>query len=138
MAVTFHARYVGDLRCEIVHDPSKAVIVTDPPVDNNGRGESFSPTDMCASSLAVCMMTMVAITARKLGIEPTLAGATGTAEKHMHTGATRRIARIVVDLRYPAGVPVEHRASLEHAGRTCPVALSLHPDILQEASFTWG
>jgi len=134
--VTFTITYQGDLRCRVVHDPSGTVLVSDAPLDNQGRGESFSPTDLVASGLGCCMTTIMGIVARGDGIA--LAGAVLRVEKHMTTTAPRKIARLVVAFSMPAGIRADDRAKLERAAHTCPVALSLHPDIVVQASFSYG
>jgi putative redox protein len=135
MAVTFSLTYQGDLRCEARHDPSGTLLVTDPPVDNQGRGESFSPTDLVATGLGACMFTIMGIVARRDGLD--LAGARARVEKHMTSAPPRRIARIVVRFSLPAALAAPDRAKLERAAHTCPVALSLHPEIVQDVSFAW-
>jgi len=129
-------RYLGTLRCEATHIPSGRVVVTDAPVDNHGKGESHSPTDLVCTALATCMLTTAGIVAQRDGIA--LDGATAAVEKHMTTTAPRKIARIVVRLTLPASVPAEHRAKLERAAHQCPVALSLHPEVIQDVTITWG
>ena len=129
-------RYLGTLRCEATHGPSGRVVVTDAPVDNHGKGESHSPTDLVCTALATCMLTTAGIVAQRDGIS--LDGATAAVEKHMTTTAPRKIARIVVRLTLPAAVAAEHRAKLERAAHQCPVALSLHPDVVQDVTITWG
>ena len=136
MPVTFSLSYHGDLRCEARHDPSGTTLLTDPPVDNQGRGESFSPTDLVASGLGVCMMTIMGIVARRDGIA--LTGTSARVEKHMTSTPPRRIERIVVRFTLPAAIGAEDRAKLERAARTCPVALSLHPDLVQDVAFAYA
>lgn len=133
--VPFTIRYQGQLRTQAVHGPSRTELVTDAPVDNCGRGESFSPTDLTATALATCAMTTMAIVAKRDGIE--LDGMSAEAEKHMTASAPRRIARIVTRIRMPAGVAPERRAVLERAARSCPVGLSLHSDVVQDISVIW-
>ncbi|GDY13810.1 redox protein [Planctomycetota bacterium] len=134
--VTFSLSYLGDLRCRNIHDPSGAVVVTDAPVDNHGLGQAHSPTDLVASGLGVCMLTVIGIIGRRDGID--LTGMTARVEKHMSTDQPRRIVRIVVQITVPGAVPADRRAVLERAAATCPVASSLHPAIAQELSFSWG
>ena len=126
--------YEGDLHCSAVHGPSGAVISTDAPVDNNGRGEAFSPTDLVATALGACMATVMGIAARRKGVA--LEGMRITVKKHMSADAPRRIARLEVDIEMP--LPADHpeRASLEAMARGCPVHHSLHPDI--EVEIRWG
>lgn len=134
--VPFSLSYLGDLRCEAIHLPSGQRLITDPPVDNQGRGESFSPTDLVATSLGTCMTTIMGIVARRDGID--LVGLTARIEKHMTATPPRKIARIVVAFTMPASVPVDQRLKLERAAHTCPVSLSLHPEIVQDVTFAWS
>ena len=136
MAVTFSTTYLGDLRTAITHGPSGTVIETDAPVDNHGRGERFSPTDLVAASLGSCMLTIMGIVAKRDGID--LNGTRLNVEKHMTSELPRRIAEIVVGFTLPAGIASEQRQKLERAAHTCPVTLSLHPDIKQTVTFVWG
>jgi len=126
--------YLGDLRTECTHLASGNTFITDAPIDNHGKGEAFSPTDTVATGLANCMITVMGIKARDLGVE--LAGSTGEVTKHM-AASPRRISRIDLDLYLPAAVGEKHRKILENTGRTCPVAMSLHPDIEQVIQFFW-
>jgi putative redox protein len=132
---TFALRYQGSLRCELRHGPSGNQVLTDAPVDNHGLGQSFSPTDLAASSLGVCMATVMGIVAQRDQIA--LDGLTADLEKRMSAAAPRRIAQVVVRFRMPKGIPAARRPVLEQAARTCPVALSLHPDIVQDVSFAY-
>ena len=131
----FSLRYDGDLRVHAVHDPSGTALITDAPVDNHGRGESFSPTDLVATGLGACMFTLMGIRAKQAGWP--LAGATVAVEKHMSAQPPRRIARLVLRFSLPAAIPAKARAQLEQAAHTCPVALSIHPDIQVETRFAY-
>jgi putative redox protein len=133
--VEFSVEYQGDLHCRAVHGPSGSLLETDAPVDNQGRGEAFSPTDLCALSLGVCMMTVMGIKARSLDVD--LKGATIRIRKIMSSQPPRRIARIEADFELPQPASHPCRAVLEATARSCPVALSLHPDIEQAISFRW-
>ena len=135
MAVTFTTTYLGDLRTEMVHGPSGTKVLTDAPVDNHGKGEAFSPTDLVASALGSCMLTIMGIVAKRDGMR--LEGTTIAVEKHMTAELPRRIAKIVVVFTMATGVPVDQRVKLERAAHTCPVTLSLHPNVLQVISFIW-
>jgi putative redox protein len=134
--VSFTLTYRGELRCEITHGPSQAHLITDAPVDNHGKGESFSPTDLLASGLGVCMATVMGIVAKREGVA--LDGLTATVEKHMTAKPPRSISRIVVRFSMPGTIPAAARAVLEQAARGCPVALSLHPQVVQEILFSYG
>jgi putative redox protein len=128
-------KYLGDLRCEARHEPSGTVIMTDAPVDNEGRGESFSPTDLAATSLGTCMLTIMGIAARKQGVD--LGDTQVKVVKEMTTQPPRRIAKVTVVFTIPLPASHEKRAMLENAARNCPVHLSLHPDVEQEMRFDW-
>ena len=127
--------YEGDLHTRCEHGPSGAVLATDAPVDNQGRGESFSPTDLAATALASCMLTVMGIVAKRNGWK--LAGSKGRVEKEMVAEPVRRIGRLGVHLTMAPGVPEEARPVLERAGRTCPVMLSLNPEIEVDVEFDW-
>ena len=134
--VTIQMEYQGDLHCQAVHGPSKTELSTDAPVDNQGRGESFSPTDLVATALGTCMLTVMGILARNLKID--IAGATATVEKEMTSTAPRRIQSLKVRIHVPQSLSVEDRQKFERAAHTCPVHKSLHPDIQTPIEFTWG
>ena len=127
--------YRGDLRCHATHGPSGSTLISDAPVDNHGKGESFSPTDLVATGLGACMMTIMGIVAKRDGIA--LEGATIAVEKHMTAAPPRRIAKLAAVFGMPAGISADNRAKLERAAHTCPVALSLHPDITVDARFSY-
>ncbi len=119
--------YEGDLHCKLTHGPSGAVIVTDAPKDNQGKGEAFSPTDLVAAALGSCMLTVMGITSRGHGINMT--GATAEVEKEMVTTPIRRIGKISVKIQMPAGINIEKRGLLEKAAHSCPVHKSLSHDV---------
>lgn len=127
--------YRDALRCEAVHEPSGTALVTDAPLDNHGRGESFSPTDLVATALGTCMMTVMGIKAEAMGID--LGAMSMEVDKKMQS-APRRIARLGVLLRMPARVSAEDRVSLERAALACPVYKSLLPEIDKDVTFEWG
>jgi uncharacterized OsmC-like protein len=132
--VRIHLSYQGGLRCSATHEPSGNTINTDAPIDNNGRGEAFSPTDLVATALGACMATVMGIVAERKGID--LQGLRVEVRKHMSEDAPRRISKLEVDLHIP--VPATHPECklLESAARGCPVHHSLHPDI--ETVFNWN
>ena len=134
--VTIQAEYEGELHCKAVHGPSRAELNTDAPTDNQGRGESFSPTDLVATALGTCMLTVMGILARTLKID--IAGATATVEKEMSSTAPRRIQSLRVKIHVPHALTPENQQKLERAAHTCPVHKSLHPDIDAPIEFTWG
>jgi putative redox protein len=127
--------YLGELRCNATHGPSNVELVTDAPVDNQGRGQSFSPTDLVVTAMATCQVTTMGIVAQRDKVS--LEGTKVYAEKHMSTDGPRRIARIFITIEFPAGIPAEYRGKLENAARTCPVARSLHPDVLVDETFLY-
>jgi putative redox protein len=127
--------YLGELRCNAIHGPSNVELITDAPTDNQGRGQSFSPTDLVVTALAACKITTMGIVAQRDGIR--LDGTKAYAEKHMSSDPPRRIARIVVHLAFPPGIPHEVRQKLETTARTCPVVRSIHPDIALDVTFTY-
>lgn len=119
--------YQGNLRCLATHCPSGQTLPTDAPLDNQGQGAAFSPTDLVAAALATCVLTTMAIVGRRHGIE--LAAATAHVTKEMSTAPPRRIAQVAVTINMPAGLTPEQRALLERAAHACPVHKSLHPDV---------
>lgn len=130
--------YEGNFHCLAVHGPSGASLATDAPADNLGKGEAFSPTDLTVTSLANCMLTTMAIVAKKQGWSLDLTGTKARVVKHMTASTPRRIARIEVDVEVPLPASTPERAALENAARTCPVALSLHPDVEKALTFRWN
>ena len=134
MAVQMTGRYLGGLKVELEHGPSGATIRTAAPVDNNGDGSSFSPTDLCAASLGACMLTVMGIVAERDGIDFT--SCRFTIEKHM-AAEPRRIGRLPLRIEMPAGLGAETRKKLERTAQHCPVHHSLHPDIEIDVSFVY-
>ncbi len=133
---TAHVKYLGGLRTEAVHLRSGEKIITDAPVDNHGQGQAFSPTDLMSTSLACCMMTLMGIAANARGIE--LKGLGARLVKHMAAGP-RRVAKIEIAFTMDGtGLDEQQRQVLEHAARTCPVALSLGQELEQSVSFSYG
>ncbi len=132
---TSHTIYLGDLRTEAIHIKSGNKILTDAPPDNQGRGEFFSPTDLLATSLASCMLTIIGIASQTHNFN--IDGATAKTTKIMGTDP-RRVIEILVDLTFPHNNYTEkERKIIEHATITCPVAKSLHPDIKQTISIKY-
>lgn len=128
--------YEGGLHTRAQHGPSGAELVTDAPKDNEGRGEAFSPTDLLATSLGSCVLTVMGIVARRRGWP--LEGARAAVEKHMVANPQRRVGRLVLRLEMPPDIPPDARRILERTARTCPVHASLHPDLKVEFVFAWG
>ena len=133
--VEMNITYEGGLHCKAVHGPSGAIIVTDAPVDNHGNGQNFSPTDLCAVSLGVCMITIMGIACEGRNINIT--GTTCRIEKHMSADTPRRIVKIIADVNFPSGIPADKRQMLKTAAENCPVSKSLHPDIDVDMRFTF-
>jgi putative redox protein len=136
MSVRIEVRYEGELHTRAAHGPSGAALETDAPKDNEGKGESFSPTDLLATALGTCMLTVMGILARRKGWE--MKGAQASVDKHMVADPVRRIGRLVVRFEMPAGIPEDARKPLERAAHTCPVHQSLHPDVQVETTFVWS
>lgn len=132
---TIHSIYKGNLRTESIHLRSGEHIITDAPVDNQGRGEAFSPSDLLAASLGACMMTIMGITARNHNID--IEGMEIDVTKVM-VSDPRRVSEIHLVFNMPAKMYSEkEKALLERSARTCPVALSLNPEIRQEIRFNY-
>lgn len=132
---TAHVKYLGGLRTEAVHLRSGEKIITDAPVDNLGQGAAFSPTDLMSTSLACCMMTLMGIAAEARSIQ--LNGLQARVVKHMASGP-RRVERIELHFELDGKeLDDKQRSILEHAARTCPVALSLREELVQEVTFTY-
>ena len=134
--VAIQLEYQGDLHCKAVHGPSGTELNTDAPKDNQGRGESFSPTDLVATALGSCMLTVMGIMARTLELDIT--GTTATVEKEMTSTAPRMIKQLAVKIHVPHSLSDENKQKLERAAHTCPVHKSLHPDVQSPIAFTWG
>jgi len=134
--VAIQLEYQGDLHGKAVHGPSGTELFTDAPKDNQGRGESFSPTDLTATSLGSCMLTTMGILARTLNLD--MNGATAVVEKEMPSSPPRKIQRLTVKIKMPHALGEEDQLKLERAAHTCPVARSLHPDVEQVIEFSWG
>lgn len=133
--VTISVRYEGDLRCVAVHEPSGAELRTDAPRDNEGLGQSFSPTDLVATALATCVMTIIGIVARRDGID--VAGMTATVEKHMVADPHRRIGALPMTVTIPGRLDDTQKQKLERAAGLCPVSQSVCDEIDLPLSFVY-
>jgi uncharacterized OsmC-like protein len=133
--VKISVRYEGQLHCLAVHGPSGAKLETDAPVDNEGKGESFSPTDLVATALAACMATIMGIAAKRHSIP--LEGMEISITKEMSTDTPRRIVALKSKITVP--LPGDHpqRKLLEAAALGCPVHHSLDPQIEKPVEFVW-
>jgi putative redox protein len=134
---TTESKYLGDLRTEVVHVQSGTTLITDAPLDNHGRGEAFSPSDLVAAALGSCIITIIGIVARRDEID--LSGTRWTVTKVMSPDLPRRIIKIGLDLTIvtQSELSTSEKEKLKLAAQTCPVALSLHPHIEQDLTFSW-
>jgi putative redox protein len=128
--------YEGQLHCNAVHGPSGAVLATDAPKDNMGKGEAFSPTDLVATALGTCMLTTMGIVAQRNNIDIT--GARVRVTKEMVSQPSRRVGTLGVEIVMPRALGDEDQKRLENAAHTCPVAKTIHPDVKVPVTFKWG
>jgi putative redox protein len=122
--------YQGGLRCQSIHGPSGTLLETDAPTDNQGKGERFSPTDLVATALSTCILTIMGIVADRHGWD--LKGCQARVEKTMSSEAPRRIAKLTVWVTLPTHLEEQQRALLQRAGEQCPVKQSLEGSIPME------
>jgi putative redox protein len=134
--VAVRLEYQGDLHCKAVHESSGTVLTTDAPKDNQGRGESFCPTDLVATALGSCILSVMGIMARSLNVDIT--GTTATVDKEMATGPVRMIHKLIVKVHVPHRMSDENRQLLETAAHTCPVHKSMHPDVQMPIEITYA
>jgi putative redox protein len=125
--VKITATYLGQKHCQALHEPSQTKLDTDAPKDNQGRGESFSPTDLVATALGTCIMTTIAIVAERDGVE--ILNSRMSVEKEM-SAAPRKIASLKTVIELSKTIPEDYRAKILNVAETCPVKKSLHPDVL--------
>ncbi|MGP2571353.1 OsmC family protein [Ornithobacterium rhinotracheale] len=133
--MTSKVTYLGELRTEATHLASGNVILSDAPVDNNGKGEAFSPTDTVATALASCALTIMGIKAASMDWD--IKGITADVTKEMSSDP-RRIAKVSVVFHVPFKTDEKQRKILEQTAKTCPVYMSLHPDIEKDFQFDWA
>ena len=133
--MTSKVLYKGNLRTESEHLQSGSKMITDAPVDNHGKGEAFSPTDTVANALATCMLTVMGIKANDMGVDMDNTSAEVT--KSMSSNP-RRISKIEVKIQFPKSYSDKHKKILENTGRTCPVLLSLHPEVEKIITFSYS
>ena len=136
MSIKISCEYLGDLRVRAVHSSSGAEIITDAPIDNQGQGRSFSPTDLAAASMATCMITIIGIQAKSISLDVT--GLKVEIEKHMTKTAPRRIEQLDIKMMMPAGIPEELRPRLIRAAEACPVKQSFRDDTLINLQWFWA
>ena len=127
--------YQNNFRTEAEHIASGEKIITDAPIDNNGKGEAFSPTDLVAAALGSCMITIMAIAAEKHGID--ISRTNALVKKEMRSDP-RRINEIIIDINMDKNIEVKNRKRLEKAALACPVHKSLHPDIKKKIQFFYS
>lgn len=133
--MTIQTIYTGELRTQATHLASQNTIITDAPIDNNGKGEAFSPTDLLAASLGSCMLTIMGIAANTHGFS--IDGTKISITKIMAANP-RRVGEIIIDFSFPTNTYSDkERLLIEKAAASCPVALSLHPDLKQTINFNW-
>ena len=133
---TIQTTYLGDLRTEATHIQSGNVIITDAPLDNEGKGEAFSPSDLLTSALGSCMLTIMGITAREQDIN--IDGTTCSITKIMASDP-RRVSEVQITFNFPQGNYSEKdKTILKRSAETCPVAKSVHPDLIQNLVFNFG
>ncbi|MFT4649388.1 MAG: putative redox protein [Glaciecola sp.] len=128
--------YQGQLRTQATHGPSEASILTDAPVDNRGKGEAFSPTDLVGVALGSCILTLMGITAQDNGWD--LGETRVSVSKHMKAQPMRHIARLDLELRIPGEWSEQQREALESSARGCPVMASLGECVTVNLNFQWG
>tara|TARA_Y100000994_G_scaffold141440_2_gene115834 strand:+ start:7147 stop:7557 length:411 start_codon:yes stop_codon:yes gene_type:complete len=126
--------YNGDLRTQITHSQSGNIIITDAPIDNNGKGEAFSPTDLFASSLGSCMLTIMGITAQTHGLN--IDGSTVNINKIMGTNP-RRVSAIDIIININGKLNEKDKKILQKAAEHCPVSKSIHPDLDEKITFNF-
>ena len=135
MEETINTLYIGELRTEATHVKSGSVLITDAPLDNKGKGEAFSPTDLLATSLGSCMITIMGIAAREHGFN-----IDGTRAKIWKIMASdpRRVGEVKIELTFPKHDYTEkEKKFIERSAYTCPVYLSLHPDLIKTITFNY-
>ncbi|WP_332022708.1 OsmC family protein [Kaistella sp.] len=132
--MTSKITYLGDLRCESEHLQSGTRVFTDAPTDNHGKGEVFSPTDLCATSLAQCMLTTISILGKDKGIN--IEGSYAELQKIMNP-KPRKIAEIVCDLYFSGSFSDEEKVFIENTAMNCPVALTLSAEVKKSVTFNY-
>lgn len=133
--VRIDIEYQGGLRCRAVHGPSKQTLTTDAPVDNHGKGEYFSPTDLVATALGSCLVTVMGIVAERERID--LTGTRITVVKEMAATPRRRIGKLLTRVTIPCALTDQQKATLENVARYCPVHESLRPDVEMPIEFVY-
>jgi putative redox protein len=127
--------YQGGLRCEATHGPSGKTLITDAPVDNHGKGESFSPTDLVATALGSCIATIMGIVAEREKLDPS--GLKITVQKEMSAQPPRKVAKLAVRIVFPRPLDAKQRAKLEACANACPVHQTLHGNVEMPVEFVY-
>ena len=127
--------YEGQLHCSAEHMPSGTKIATDAPVDNQGLGESFSPTDLVGTALGSCMATIIGIVAKKKEVDVT--GMRVVVRKEMSADLPRRISKLEVEMHMPISEDHPDKEAFQNGAHSCPVQHSIHPEIVVELSWFW-
>ena len=135
MPTTIKTTYLGNLDCEAIHEPSSSKLLTTAPPDNKGKGDKFSPTDLVATALGTCYLTLMGISAAGHDID--MKGTTATVTKHMSEDKPRRISKLVVKIDFCPGIAFNHRGLLEAVAINCPTAKSLHPEVKIDYEFNF-
>jgi len=137
MAVEINIAYEGGLHCSAVHGPSRQSLTTDAPVDNSGKGATFSPTDLVATAMGTCMVTIMGLVAQRNNLN--IHGLQVQVLKEMTADPVRRIGSLKTRLVFPRGklLAAADRAKLEAAAKACPVKQSLHPDVKTPVEFVY-
>ena len=133
--VAINIEYVGNLHCKATHVPSGIELITDAPADNMGKGEAFSPTDLVATALGTCILTVMGTKAQSMGID--LTGSTVVVDKEM-TSDPRRISRLATSVVVPHQISDRDRKVLEAAAFTCPVHKSMSSEVAMPITFEWS
>ena len=129
-----HTSYSGKLRTEATHLQTGTKVITDAPIDNHGKGESFSPSELFLASLSSCMLSCMGIAANAHNID--IEGTTCESNKVM-ASQPRRITEISIDFKFPKQYTVKERKILEAAAYSCPISLALDPDLIKKVNFGW-
>lgn len=132
---TIEGKYIGDYRNELVHLQSGNLLITDAPLDNNGKGESFSPTDLVAAAIVSCMLTVAAIRADKSNFK--IGNCNYSCQKIMDSDP-RQIKALIINFNFEDKYSKKEKLIIENAIRTCPVALSLNIDIIQDVTINYS
>lgn len=134
--VEISVEYLGNLHCKAIHGPSGDEILTDAPLDNHGKGEHFSPTDLAATAIATCIPTIMGIKAKEIGID--IKGLKVSVTKEMMNQPYRRIKKLTLNFIFPKKLNDKDFQLMKNVIKTCPVTKSLHPDIEIEANYLFA